>query len=223
MNEHGKKLNGEMMTKEVKLHIGCGTVYLEGYVNIHPEPDHMSFTAPEEVERNKTTVDKYYKDSFDSRPPFAVADFKSTIIDLPNNLGAKYLEKYFSKRQCEFVDEVCLFHVLEHLPKYDLDDSLIILNNIIKPGGKLRVAVPDFDTIVLEYAEKLKAGISEDEKEWYYRFIHGTQKDVWSHHYCGYNRHRLIKLLEKYGFDKFEDLPNQNFYPAIHLLATKHA
>ena len=57
--------------------------------------------------------------------------------------------------------------------------------------------------------------------EWYYRFVHGTQKDIYSHHYCGYNKHRLIELLKRFGFDKFEDLPNQNFYPSVHLMAYK--
>src|SRR5690606_14360920 len=96
-----------------------------------------------------------------------------------------------------------------------------IISNLLKPGGKFRVAVPDFDGIVLEYAEKLKSGISEEDKEWYYRFIHGTQKDKYSHHYCGYNKYRLCELLKNYGFNKFEDLKNQNFYPAIHILAHK--
>jgi len=75
--------------------------------------------------------------------------------------------------------------------------------------------------IILEYADKLKNGIKEEEKEWYFRFIHGTQKNKWSHHYCGYNKYRLIKMLEKHGFTSFENLPNQNFYPAVHVLAIK--
>lgn len=198
------------MQKELKLHIGCGTVYLEDYVNIHPAPDGLAILNSEAVYINKTTVENYYKTDFKNRPKLHVADLVSSLENLPN------IAELIGN-----VSEICMFHVLEHIPLYDLNKNLNIICDLLKPGGKFRVAVPDFDGIVLEYADKLKAGISEEDKEWYYRFVHGTQKDKYSHHYCGYNHYRLVDLLKKYGFVHFEDLPNQNFYPAIHLLATK--
>jgi len=217
--------------KEIKLHIGCGTVYLEGYVNIHPAPDGLAPLCPEDVEINKTTVDEYYKTGFSERPKKHIADLVSTLDALPSKLG--YRPGYpgsqsgyvwndgVSESVDNPVDEICMFHVLEHIPKYDLDDAVRKIALMLKPGGRFRVAVPDFDAIVLEYAQKLQEGISEEDKEWYYRFVHGTQKDIYSHHYCGYNRHRLEELLRRFGFDKFEDLPNQNFYPSVHLMAYK--
>ncbi len=217
--------------KEIKLHIGCGTVYLEGYVNIHPAPDGLAPLCPEDVEINRTTVDEYYKTGFSERPKKHIADLVSTLDALPNKLGYK---AGYSGYQSGLVwndgtpesvenpvDEICMFHVLEHIPKYDLDDAVRKIALMLKPGGRFRVAVPDFDAIVLEYAQKLQEGISEEDKEWYYRFVHGTQKDIYSHHYCGYNRHRLEELLRRFGFDKFEELPNQNFYPSVHLMAYK--
>jgi len=201
--------------KELKFHIGCGTVYLEDYVNIHPAPDFLVTKAPELTLSQTTTIDKYYVKPFDNRPHHHIADLKSTLEDFPKNCEVIYGSSE------KIADEICMFHVLEHIPKYDLDKNLKIISNLLKPGGKFRVAVPDFDGIVLEYAEKLKSGISEEDKEWYYRFIHGTQKDKYSHHYCGYNKYRLCELLKNYGFNKFEDLKNQNFYPAIHILAHK--
>lgn len=228
------------MMRELKIHIGCGTVYLEGYINVHPKPDGLACVFPEEVERNKTTVDNYYKDNFDARPKFAVADLKATINDLPyllsyqpNNLMDTCINIKQKTIFCNgddlypavapALDEICMFHVLEHIPKYDLDKNLKIISKLLKPGGRFRVAVPDIDGFVLEFAKKLIDGITEEEKEWYYRCIYGTQKDQWSHHYCGYNKQRLQGLLGPYGFVSFKELPNQNFYPSIHLLAFKHA
>lgn len=185
--------------------MGCGTVYLEGYINIHPAPDSFDTRLA-----SKTTVDKYYQAAeFDKRPTLHVADVRSTVENLP---------KLYEEGS---VDEICMFHVLEHIPQYDLRDNLTIISKLLKPGGHFRVAVPDFDGIVLEYAEKLKQNIPEEEKEWYYRFVHGTQKDRYSHHYCGYNKYRLVELLKKYKFDSFIELENQNFYPSVHLLAVK--
>ena len=46
---------------EIKLHIGCGTVYLQGYINIDANPDGLACVLPNIVETNKTTVENYYK------------------------------------------------------------------------------------------------------------------------------------------------------------------
>lgn len=193
----------------LKLHVGCGDVYLEGYVNIHPAPYGLASFYPEEVEKNKTTVDKYYKDEFGCKNKKHIADVKACIDDLPTFVSSSS------------VDEICMFHVLEHIPQYDLHKTLNIIVNLLKPNGCFRVAVPDFDAIVIEYANKLNNQISESDKEWYFRYVYGTQKDQWSHHYCGYNYNRLTKLLGVCGFNAFQKLPNQNCYPAIHLLAYK--
>lgn len=200
--------------KEIKLHIGCGTVYLEGYINIHPAPDGLAGFYPEEVKRNKTTIANYYTKPIDNRPKFHVADVRASLDDLLEVLPESWIGN---------IDEICMFHVLEHIPKYEVDEKLKFINKLLSENGRFRVAVPDTDGFVLEFAEKLKSGISEEEKEWYYRCIYGTQKDKWSHHYCGYNKYRLSKLLTDNGFSKIIELPNQNFYPSIHLLAAKES
>ena len=48
----------------LRLHVGCGTVYLDGYVNLDLEVPGYSFLAserPDLVAVNRTTVDRYYK------------------------------------------------------------------------------------------------------------------------------------------------------------------
>jgi hypothetical protein len=45
----------------LKLHVGCGTVYLEGYVNLDLPVEGYSFLAaerPDLLERNRTTLDR---------------------------------------------------------------------------------------------------------------------------------------------------------------------
>jgi len=195
---------------ERKLHIGCGTVYLEGYINIDADP-HRWPKPPEhssDLIQNKTTIDNYYKTPFNDRPRLCIADSKADIFEVGPALGYG------------LADEVCMFHVLEHLPQCEVTKAIEEIYCLLKPGGRFRVAVPDLDGTVIEYAAKLKDGITEEGKEWYVRLIHGTQRNKWSHHYCGYNKHSLIKLLSPW-FHNFIDLPNQNFYPAIHLLAHK--
>ena len=60
-----------------------------------------------------------------------------------------------------------------------------------------------------------------EEEDWCIRLIYGTQRNKWSHHYCGYTERTLKEVLSLYRFNKFENLPNINFYPSIYLKAYK--
>lgn len=51
------------------------------------------------------------------------------------------------------VDYVYACHVLEHLPRNETFSALKEWNRILKPGGLIRIAVPDWDGIVNYYAK----------------------------------------------------------------------
>ena len=188
----------------MKLHLGCGTIYLKGYINLDICPKYLADEAPRKIlEQNTTTFENYYKHSFGEGSGICVADTCGKINELP-----------FDSNSCE---EVILLHVLEHIPSYDVEKVLNEIYRVIKPGGSFVVAVPDLK----ETAKLLVDSKSNEEEDWALRLIHGTQRNEWSHHYCGYTRRTLIKLLSSYGFSDFVDLPNINFYPAIHIRATK--
>ena len=187
-----------------KLHLGVGTIYLEGYINIDAAPHYMTNEAPKEIlEQNKTTIDRYYKHDFCGGSGKCVADIKSRIEDLPF--------------ENEGVDEIVMLHVLEHLPSYGVEKLLNEFKRVLIPNGKLYLAVPD----IKETAKLLAKAKTPEEEDWAIRLIHGSQKNNFSHHYCGYTERTLKNLLNKYGFGNFNILPNINFYPAIHMEAFK--
>lgn len=188
----------------MKLHIGCGCIYLKDYINIDASPHYLFADAPAEVlELNSTTIENYYKHDFCKASGKIVADECALAVALPflNNS----------------VDEIVMIHVLEHIPWYEVDKTLNEFHRVLKTNGVLRIGVPD----VKETAQLLAQSNTPEEEDWAIRLLHGTQRNKWSHHYCGYTERTLKKLLSNFGFSNFEVLSNINFYPAIHLKAYK--
>src|SRR5262249_45178449 len=99
-------------TMPLRLHVGCGTVYLDGYVNLDLEVPGYSFLAgerPDLLALNRTTVDRYYKhdesqatlEKGPRHPQFCVVDRYAAIDALPFAAGS--------------VDEIRAVQVLEHV------------------------------------------------------------------------------------------------------------
>jgi len=188
----------------MKLHIGCGTIYLKEYVNIDAAPHHFTHEISKELlERNSTTLDKYYKYKFCEGPGICIADVKALADNLPYEDNT--------------VDDIVMLHVLEHIPAQEVGKVLNEFNRVLKVKGRLYLGVPD----VKETARLLAEAKTPEEEDWAIRLLHGTQRNKFSHHYCGYTERTLKKLLFQYGFTGFHLLPNINFYPAIHLEAFK--
>ena len=189
----------------MKIHLGCGTNYLYGYVNVDANPQFLSsdLNSKDVILENGTTFENYYKTDFNSRPSIVVADVKAMIEDLPFEDGS--------------VSEIIMFHVLEHIPYYRQEKALKEISRILKSGGKFIVAVPD----TIETARLLVEAKTEEEEGWAVRLLYGTQRNEFSHHFIGFTKNSLKETLLQFGFTKFEDRDNINFYPAIHLTAIK--
>lgn len=189
----------------MRLHLGCGTVYLKGYVNIDGAPDHISDKCPPELlEQNSTDFWHYYKQGFGTLPGHVVADLKHDLrepLPFPNG----------------FVDEIVMYQVLEHVPSYEADRLVSDMARVLRMGGSLIVSVPD----VRATARLLSEADTDEKEDWAIRLIHGTQRNRWSHHFCGYVPRTLRTLLSGHGFGGFENMPNINCYPVIHLKAIK--
>lgn len=188
----------------MKLHLGCGTIYLKDYTNVDICPDYLIESAPAAaLAQNTTTFEKYYKHEFGRGSGLCIADVMAPIDKLPIDREA--------------ADEAILIQVLEHIPAYDVGKVLKEIYRVLKKGAFLIVGVPDLK----ETARMLIQSETPEEEDWCVRLIHGTQRNEWSHHYCGYTRRILKEILSIYGFENFEDLPNINFYPSIYIKAYK--
>ena len=91
------------------------------------------------------------------------------------------------------VDEVRASHVLEHFPHGEVANVVKEWARVLKPGGKLKIAVPDFDFIVKAYSN----GHRGDYRLEHYLF--GGQTDADDFHKAFFNEDKLKALLEGAG------------------------
>ena len=97
--------------------------------------------------------------------------------------------------QDDFVDYIYACHVLEHIPREQTFAALLEWNRVLKVGGMLRVAVPDWDSIVRYYNK------TEDLTN-LLNFTFGGREDPTNSHYRVFNFATLKTLLWEAGFKR---------------------
>lgn len=85
----------------------------------------------------------------------------------------------------ESVDEIYASHVLEHFPHGQVQDVLVDWVRVLKPGGRLRVAVPDWDKVI-EAPDPIP-------------YMFGGQTDEDDYHKTAFSRQGLGYLLQRSG------------------------
>lgn len=191
----------------LKLHVGCGTVYLDGYVNLDLPVEGYSFLAterPDLLARNRTTVDRYYKKD----------ESRATLEHGPGEPQACVVDRYAPMDALPYapgtVDEIRSVQSLEHLDMREGPRVLRHWYEILRPGGIAHVDVPDFE----ETARQLLAQPDEPAKDWYYRLVYGSQKNPYAFHKNGFSPARLERMLLEAGFREVRHVPNKiHFYP----------
>jgi predicted SAM-dependent methyltransferase len=93
-------------------------------------------------------------------------------------------------------DLVYACHVLEHVPHRALKGTLWEWKRVLKPGGVLRLSVPDFDKIVHIYqscGQDIKSILS---------CLMGGQEYKHNAHYSAFNHAYLAERLREVGFQE---------------------
>lgn len=169
----------------MKLHIGCGEKFLPGYKHI------------------------------DARK-FPHVDFVTDRVDKLEMI------------EDNSVDEIYSCHLMEHLPRSIIRNASVeggVVNNnpwggvgitessalrewyrVLKVGGILRIAVPDFEAVVAEYL----ANKNLDKLQ---SFLHGGHKYAEDYHYQTYDFKRLSNLLNRAGFSNVQRYDWRDFLP----------
>ena len=117
--------------------------------------------------------------------PGPVVDYVGSCTDLSFLPDASCAEVYAS-------------HVLEHLG-YDseLPKALAGIYRVLKPGGRLRAAVPDLEMLCRLF---LEPPLSGDDRFHIMRMMFGGRTTAYDVHYAGLNFEFLQAFLQEIGF-----------------------
>ncbi len=103
------------------------------------------------------------------------------------------------------VDEILASHLLEHFSYLEVPKVLAEWGDKLKPGGVLKLGVPDFRKITDNY----RAG--GDKGKSVLVHVMGSQVDENDLHKCIFDRNSLTQLLTQVGFIDIEDWTPENY------------
>jgi predicted SAM-dependent methyltransferase len=100
------------------------------------------------------------------------------------------------------VDEIYASHVLEHLGHHDkLPRALQEFHRVLKPGGAVRISVPDFELLCRLFLDPLQ---SKADRLYVMRVAFGGQLDEYDYHHVGLSFELMGDYLRAAGFSKAE-------------------
>lgn len=106
----------------------------------------------------------------------------------------------------ESIEELYACHLLEHIKRANLLDVLREWNRVLIPGGILRIAVPDFESIVKVY---LKDGNLSQ----LMGLLYGGQNYEYNFHYQTFDLAFIKEKLESVGFTDVKRYDWKEFIP----------
>lgn len=166
----------------MKLHLCCGTVYLNGYLNVDIHGYLKKEAAEIGLKGESTTFDQYYtkplsRTPLEQRGQFIVDQRVDLLQEWP--WGDESASKIVMIQSLEhFLPEECLFLLRE-------------INRVLKPGGAFIFDFPDVVRTVLDYYEQ--------DFEQMIRLLYCNHKDKYSIHKIGFNKRMFRHMLMTTG------------------------
>jgi len=114
------------------------------------------------------------------------------IRDLP---GVDIIDNIITLEKFEnnTADLIYSSHVLEHTGRREFMSVLKRWYDVLKPGGVLRLAVPDLEAVFKHYQENHDLLVLRG-------FLYGGQTYAENYHYCGWDFQTLSSELKEVGF-----------------------
>ena len=148
----------------MRLHLGCGKRKIPGYTNVD--------------------IDQHHE-------PDLVADVFKLDAGTKRISQNEFLRVAFDS---ESADVIYACHVLEHAGRHEYKAALKRWHEVLKPGGTLRLSVPDLGKVFEHYSDYLP------EMDKFLGFLYGGQKTEHDYHKMGWDEASLTRDLIEAGF-----------------------
>lgn len=187
----------------MKLHVGCGSIYLREWVNVDLPLPHVALAKdePSLVEEFITTEDKYY-----ARHEGKTVDDWRKGPNIVRTVCDSYGSFQFLPARAQSVEQILSRQVWEH---QNVEQSRVAIKEcfrVLAWGGHLRIDVPD--------PEKTLELYRETGDTFYLRHLFGPRLDVFGHH-TFYTRDSLAHLVAESGLNFETEEESIHSYPAF--------
>jgi len=198
MKQH--EIKGIKMQK-IMLHICCGDVYLSpGYTNVDIKGKLTSQVSTEELEKNKTDIENYFK------YPFGAVR-REIIIDKRIDITTPW------DFETESVEEIIAISTIEHFPLSEARFIMSEMKRVLKHDGRLIIDFPDIKETVNHYLTP--------NPDFCMRLLYCNQKDKYSTHFWGYTKKSFVQLLDDNWKEIIWEPRVKHDYPMISCIAIK--
>ncbi|MGD0781138.1 MAG: hypothetical protein ABR954_10250 [Dehalococcoidales bacterium] len=129
-------------------------------------------------------------------------DFPPAEHTVQTNLRVdEYADILKLRYPADSIEEIRLHHVFEHFSRPIACALVVSWWSWLKPGGLLRIEVPDFDRTAWAVLNPFS---SDHSRHVALRHIFGSQEAAWAVHQEGWSPQRLKQLLTNMGFDRVQ-------------------
>lgn len=184
----------------MKLHIGCGDIFLQGYTNLDIKGELVSEVSLEELEANKTVLSNYFKYPFGSPR-------REVIVDKRQNL----LERWDFEDNS--ITEIIAISVIEHFAINEAQFIISEIKRVLTSQGIFIVDFPNITETVLQYMDK--------DPNLAMRLIYCNNKDIYSCHRNGFTFNTFKEFLGDGWCSITEDVIIKHDYPMHSVIAIK--
>jgi len=182
------------------LHLGCGDIYLEGYLNCDINGKFAHEVTKQELDDNKTTLNNYFKYPFGSPRREVIFDRKLNLVDFPWDFDSNS------------IDKIVMISCFEHFTEQEALGIVQELKRIVKVGGQIITDVPDLKrTINLYY---------DSNPSWAMTLIYCNGKNPYSFHKFGYSTETFHKLWDEH-YEVRDETIVPHVYPMLSFVVTK--
>lgn len=189
----------------MKMHVGCGTVYLEGWVNVDLPLANVALAKDEPaLVREFITPESNYYGRHEGKTPTDWRKGAQTVKSVCDVYGSFALLPARPLSVQELLSRQCFEHLTIDMARPAFRECA----RVLKWGGVLRLDLPDPEKTVEMYKETGDA--------FYVRHLFGPRKDQFGFH-TFYNRETVTRIAAECGFNIMAERPNIHPYPAFEL------